>query len=131
MSYAFLQNYWWCLVALLGGYVLLREVFTALFGPREGDDRILQASRRGPVTLFVPLVVLVVLTVAFTLPFPAVAGHLRRILLAETLFFYAIAFIRRARVLSSFNGFFKTRFYLFMMEIVPGAALAAFCFFFE
>ena len=122
----FLPALGWTL-AYVGGYVVLRELCTLFFGPREGDDRILQASRRGPVTLFIPLVVLMLLTVALTFPFAAVQPYVKWSLQGEILFFYAMAYLRRGQVFSSFNPFFRTRWYLLMTEFLPSAALAAAC----
>ena len=122
----FLPALGWTL-AYVGGYVLLRELFSALFSPREGDDRIIQASRRGTVTLFIPLVLLMVFTVVLTHPFPAVHPYVTRILQAEIVFFYFIAYLRRAQVFSSFTPFFRTRWYLLTTELLPAAAFAAAC----
>lgn len=126
LSEGFLPALGWTLAYVLG-YFIVRVLLTLLFGPRKGEERIVQTSRWGTFTLFIPLVVVMVFTVALTLPFAPVHPYLTRILQAEILLFYVIGYLRRLQVYSSFCSFFGTRWYLLTTELLPAAVLVAAC----
>jgi hypothetical protein len=111
-----------CIIGVFCVFFLFRLAMYALFKPRRKVD-FYRLSRRTAYTYFILLVLIALLTAGVLALFGCDALIIKKVLLLESGFVYAIFFARRAQILALSCNPFRTFLYLCALEILPVGAL--------
>ena len=111
-----------CVIGVFTLFFLLRLAMYALFKPRRKVD-FYRLARRTGYTYFILLVLIALVTVGVLALFGCNDLTVKKVLILESGFIYAVFFARRAQILALSCNPFRTFLYLCALEILPVGAL--------
>ncbi|MCQ2143708.1 MAG: DUF4271 domain-containing protein, partial [Bacteroidales bacterium] len=117
--------YFFTVLGIFAGYVLLHEGIFLLFPPRALDGRVRKAVRKSAWTFFVSMTETAFLTAGVLSLFKIPFETLRTIIIITFSVLYVIYFIRKAQVLRQGCTIFQTFLYLCALEFLPTGLLVA------
>lgn len=111
-----------CIIGVFSVFFLFRLLMYALLKPRRQQD-FYRLSRRTAYTYFILLTILALLTAGLLALLGCNDLVIKKVLIVETAFLYAVFFGRRAQILALSCNPLRTFLYLCGLEILPVSAL--------
>ena len=111
-----------CVIGVFCLFFLLRLAMYVLFKPRRKVD-FYRLSRRTAYTYFILFVLIALVTTGLLALFGCNDLLIKKVLILESAFVYAVFFARRAQILALSCNPFRTFLYLCALEILPTGAL--------